>query len=82
MKTKLKLIFPAALALIFATGNALADTNPASTNAAPSADTNAPSMASLFGDPVIAKGKGFTPRAARRFRRRSCRPSKASCSTG
>jgi parvulin-like peptidyl-prolyl isomerase len=64
MKTKLKLIFPAALAaIIFGTFSASAAANPTSTPAAPVvADTNAtPSatMASLFGDPVIAKGKGF-----------------------
>jgi parvulin-like peptidyl-prolyl isomerase len=59
---KMKLIFPAALAaIIFGTVSAQAAANPA--NDAPAiADTNAtPSatMASLFGDPVIAKGKGF-----------------------
>jgi peptidyl-prolyl cis-trans isomerase C len=64
MNTKLKLIFPAALAaIIFGTFSAWAAANPDSTNAAPPvAGTNAtPSatMASLFGDPVIAKGKGF-----------------------
>jgi peptidyl-prolyl cis-trans isomerase C len=64
MNTKLKLIFPAALAaIIFGTFSASAAANPDSTNAAPViAGTNAtPSatMASLFGDPVIAKGKGF-----------------------
>jgi peptidyl-prolyl cis-trans isomerase C len=63
MKNKMKLIFPAALtALIVGTCSALAAANPASTNAAPTtADTNPPAattMASLFGDPVIAKGKG------------------------
>jgi peptidyl-prolyl cis-trans isomerase C len=64
MNTKLKLIFPAALAaIIFGTFSASAAANPDSTNAAPAVtDTNvSPSatMASLFGDPVIAKGKGF-----------------------
>jgi peptidyl-prolyl cis-trans isomerase C len=51
MKTKMKLIFPAALAVALLTFRASADTAPAGTNAAPT-------MASLFGDPVIAKGKG------------------------
>ena len=64
MKTKMKLIFPAALAAItLGTLSALAAANPDSTNAAPAlADTNATpaaTMASLFGDPVIAKGKDF-----------------------
>jgi parvulin-like peptidyl-prolyl isomerase len=63
MNKKMKLIFPAALAaLILGTCSALAAANPSSTNAAPAvADTNsapAATMASLFGDPVIAKGKG------------------------
>ena len=62
MNKKMKLIFPAALAaMILGTCSALAAANPSSTNAAPAvADTNAPAttMASLFGDPVIAKGKG------------------------
>jgi peptidyl-prolyl cis-trans isomerase C len=54
MKNKMKLIFPAALAaIIFGTGGVFADTKPADTNA-PAAAT----MTSLFGDPVIAKGKG------------------------
>jgi peptidyl-prolyl cis-trans isomerase C len=59
MKIKLKLIFPAAIAaMIFGAFSAQAATNPASTPA--DAGTNvAPTMASLFGDPVIAKGKGF-----------------------
>ena len=63
MKNKIKLIFPAIAALTFGTFSALAAANPNSINAAPVvADTNAtPSatMTSLFGDPVIAKGKGF-----------------------
>jgi len=62
MNKKMKLIFPAALAaMILGTCSALAAANPSSTNAAPAvADTNtaATTMASLFGDPVIAKGKG------------------------
>jgi parvulin-like peptidyl-prolyl isomerase len=63
MNKKMKLIFPAALAaLILGTCSALAAANPSSTNAAPAVvDTNsapAATMASLFGDPVIAKGKG------------------------
>ena len=62
MNKKMKLIFPAALAaLIFGACSAVAAANPSSTNAAPAAaDTNAApaTMASLFGDPVIAKGKG------------------------
>ncbi len=64
MNNKLKLIFPATLAaIIFGACSALAATDPSATNAAPAAvvDTNAnPSatMAALFGDPVIAKGKG------------------------
>ena len=56
MKNIIKLIFPAALAaLMVGTGSAWAAANPESTNAAPAAAT---SMTSLFGDPVIAKGKG------------------------
>jgi parvulin-like peptidyl-prolyl isomerase len=63
MKNKMKLIFPAALAaIIFGATSAWAAANPSSTNAAPAvADTNAApaaTMASLFGDPVIASGKG------------------------
>jgi peptidyl-prolyl cis-trans isomerase C len=63
MNNKIKLILPAALAaIIFGTCAAVADTNPAATNAAPmAAGTNlsaAATMASLFGDPVIAKGNG------------------------
>ena len=64
MKIKMKLIFPATLAaIIFGTVSAQAAANPAPANGAPMiSDTNAtPSatMASLFGDPVIAKGNGF-----------------------
>src|SRR5271156_2627816 len=63
MNTKMKLIFSALIAITFGTFSALAAANPNSTNAAPVvADTNAtPSatMASLFGDPVIARGNGF-----------------------
>jgi len=58
MKNKMKLIFPATLAaIIFGTCSAGADTKPADTNATPAA-----TMASLFGDPVIAKGKGVEVR--------------------
>ena len=59
MKTKTKLIFSAVFAVALMASRANADTDPAGTNIL--ADTNAtPSatMASLFGDPVIAKGKG------------------------
>jgi peptidyl-prolyl cis-trans isomerase C len=50
MKTKMKLIFPAMFAAALMTfSTAQADTAPG---------TNAPTMASLFGDPVIAKGNG------------------------
>jgi parvulin-like peptidyl-prolyl isomerase len=64
MKIKMKLIFPAAFAaMIFGALSVQAAANPASTPAAPAAaDTNAApaaTMAALFGDPVIAKGKGF-----------------------
>ncbi len=64
MKIKMKLIFPTALAaIIFGTVSVQAAANPAPANGAPMiSDTNAtPSatMASLFGDPVIAKGNGF-----------------------
>jgi len=64
MKTKLKLILPAAFAaMIFGALSVQAAANPATTTAAPVAPgTNASpaaTMASLFGDPVIAKGKGF-----------------------
>src|ERR1017187_3065483 len=60
MKTKMKLIFTAALAVALTTSRADADTAPVGTNTA-AAGTNATTsatMASLFGDPVIAKGKG------------------------
>jgi len=63
MKTKMKLIFPAALAaIIFAALSVQAAANPDSAAAPAVVDTNAPpaaTMASLFGDPVIAKGNGF-----------------------
>ncbi|MEI9862987.1 MAG: peptidylprolyl isomerase [Limisphaerales bacterium] len=50
----MKLIFPAAIAAALMTFSpANAATNPDSTNS-----TGAPSMTALFGDPVIAKGKG------------------------
>jgi parvulin-like peptidyl-prolyl isomerase len=61
MKTKMKLIFTAALAVALTASRANADTAPTGTNAA-AADTNttnSTTMASLFGDPVIAKGNGF-----------------------
>ena len=61
MKTKMKLIFSAALAVALTASRALADTAPAATKSA-TAGTNttaSATMASLFGDPVIAKGKGF-----------------------
>jgi peptidyl-prolyl cis-trans isomerase C len=54
MKTQLKMISTAALAVALTASRALADTNAvAGTNASPSA-----TMAALFGDPVIAKGNG------------------------
>ena len=63
MKTKLKLILPATFAaIIFGTFSAAAAANPSPTDATPMiAGTNATpvTMTSLFGDPVIAKGKGF-----------------------
>src|SRR5450432_3045212 len=62
MKTKMKLIFPAAFAaLICGTFSASDAANPAAAEPM-AAGTNATapaSMASLFGDPVIAKGNGF-----------------------
>ena len=60
MKTKMKMIFTAALAVALMNSQANADTAPVKTNSA-AAGTNATTsatMASLFGDPVIAKGKG------------------------
>ncbi|HEY4951991.1 MAG TPA: peptidylprolyl isomerase [Verrucomicrobiae bacterium] len=64
MKIKMKLVFPAALAaIVLGAFSAQAVTVGASTNATPSsADTNsnpAATMAALFGDPVLARGKGF-----------------------
>jgi len=59
MKNKMKIVFTAALTVALLASRAEADTAPAGTNAV--ANTNASSsatMASLFGDPVIAKGKG------------------------
>jgi peptidyl-prolyl cis-trans isomerase C len=59
MKTKMKLIFTASLAMGLIAFRANADTAP--TGASSIAGTNATptsTMASLFGDPVIAKGKG------------------------
>jgi peptidyl-prolyl cis-trans isomerase C len=63
MNNKMKLIFPSALAaMILGTCSVWGAANPSSTNTAPTvADTNAApasTMASLFGDPVIAKGTG------------------------
>ncbi len=56
MKTKMKLIFCATLAVaLIPLGQANAATSGTTTNAAAPAD----SMTALFGDPVIAKGKGF-----------------------
>ncbi len=64
MKNKMKLIFSAALAAaLIVLPRANAATANASTNPAPaSVGTNAnpdATMTALFGDPVIAKGKGF-----------------------
>jgi peptidyl-prolyl cis-trans isomerase C len=64
MKYKMKLIFSAALAVVLivlprshaATANA--STDPALTSAGTNANPDA-TMTALFGDPVIAKGKGF-----------------------
>ena len=61
MKNKMKMIFTAALAVALTASRALADTAPAGKPMPPlRARTRIPSatMASLFGDPVIAKGKG------------------------
>ena len=60
MKTKMKLIFSAALAVALTASRTLAATAPAATNPPPPARMRIPSatMAALFGDPVIAKGKG------------------------
>lgn len=63
MKMKMKQVFSVALAMA-ASISAMAATQNAmmSTNAAPTASTNskpADVMAQLFGDPVVAKGKGF-----------------------
>jgi parvulin-like peptidyl-prolyl isomerase len=58
MKTKMKLIFPAVLAAIL-----IASPRANATTAAVAPGTNAnpdAAMTALFGDPVIAKGKGFT----------------------
>ena len=64
MKTKMKLIFPATLGvMLFAFPSVQAATANVSTNKTPvSAGTNSnpqAAMTALFGDPVIAKGKGF-----------------------
>src|SRR5580693_1957109 len=67
MKTKMKLIFPAALAVALMTmsrANAVTSDStmltPIVTNSAATDNNATPSatMASLFGDPVIAKGNG------------------------
>jgi parvulin-like peptidyl-prolyl isomerase len=63
MKMKMKQIFSIALAMT-ASISAIATTQNAamSTNAAPAVSTNSKSsdvMTQLFGDPVVAKGKGF-----------------------
>jgi peptidyl-prolyl cis-trans isomerase C len=59
MKTQLKMIFIAALAVALTACRTLADTAPAGTNAAAGANASpSATMAALFGDPVIAKGKG------------------------
>ena len=57
MNNKMKLIFPAALAaamILSPSANAATAPAPTTTNAAP-----ANAMTALFGDPAIAKGKGF-----------------------
>ena len=64
MKTKMKLIFPAMLGvMLFAFPSAQAATANVSTNKPPvGTGTNSnpqAAMTALFGDPVIAKGKGF-----------------------
>ena len=64
MKKQMKLIFPAAFAAaLFALPRVnAASANATATNAPASAATNSNSqaaMTALFGDPVIAKGKGF-----------------------
>ena len=63
MKKQIKLIFPAAFAVaLFALPRVNAASANAATNALASTATNVNSqaaMTALFGDPVIAKGKGF-----------------------
>ena len=63
MKKQMKLIFPAAFAVaLFALPRVNAASANAATNAPASTATNVNSqaaMTALFGDPVIAKGKGF-----------------------
>jgi peptidyl-prolyl cis-trans isomerase C len=63
MKKQIKLIFPAAFAVaLFALPRVNAASANAATNAPASTATNVNSqaaMTALFGDPVIAKGKGF-----------------------
>lgn len=63
MKKQIKLIFPAAFAVaLFALPRVNAASANAATNAPTSTATNAnpqAAMTALFGDPVIAKGKGF-----------------------
>ena len=58
MNTKMKLILPAALAAaMILSPSAHAATAPAATTTTNAAPANA--MTALFGDPAIAKGKGF-----------------------
>jgi parvulin-like peptidyl-prolyl isomerase len=58
MKMKIKMIFPVALALaLFALPRAQAVSDNSTTNATPD-----DAMAKLFGDPVVAKGKGLEVR--------------------
>jgi len=60
MKIKMKQVL--SVAMVLAAFSLQAATKPATTNAAPAASTNskpADIMANLFGDPVIAKAKGF-----------------------
>ena len=67
MKTKTKMIFSAALAAALmalpraqaVTGGATMTNTPADTTATATNSKPADVMAALFGDPVIAKGKGF-----------------------
>src|SRR5271165_3273694 len=60
MKTQFQMILTAAVAVALMAARAEADTAPKGTNAATAGTNASPSstMAALFGDPVIAKGKG------------------------